>query len=231
MKFYEYPKIPTLFERLTDGSKLLNQAKFISPIFEQLKDIQWQATEKLDGTNVGIYWDGHKIHIQGRTPNASFTMPQTYYLMDKFGGPVNEELFEQNFGEKEVVLYGELVGKGIQACGGCYNPDGVTFVMFDVYFPEKHLWADQSARVAFASLFGVDFATTSCGGTLQECIDYVCSLPESAHGHLVAEGVVVRPMVEMYDNQGKRVIAKIKARDFCSAQDIKAKDMEYRKNG
>lgn len=229
--FYEYPKISAIFERLEDGSKLLDETKFSRDVFEYLKNDNWIGTEKLDGTNIGIYWDGHKIHIQGRTPDANFSALQFEYLMDRFGGSDNEELFEQNFGEKPVVLFGELVGKGIQACGGCYCPDGYRFVMFDVYFPDNNLWADKAALMTFADMFGVEYTIPVICGTLWECVDFVKKMPKSDFGNLLSEGIVVRPMIEMFDNQGKRVIAKIKVRDFIDAKTMKDKDMEYRNNG
>lgn len=157
MTFYEYPKIPAIYVRQTDGSKLLDEGEFSRPIFEVLKDIEWVGTEKLDGTNIGIVWDGHKIHIQGRTPDAAFSAVQFEYLLGKFGGSQNEELFEQQFGSEPVVLYGELVGKGIQACGGCYEPHGYKFVMFDMWFPNTNVWANQEARISMAEMFDVDY--------------------------------------------------------------------------
>lgn len=228
MAFYEYPKIKTIYERTVDGSKLLDATKFSSPVFEYLQNSQWVGTEKLDGTNIGIVWDGHKVRIQGRTPDASFSAIQFDFLLEKFGGSTNEELFEQNFGAKPVVFYGELVGKGIQSCGGGYCPDGYRFVIFDVYFPENHLWANQEARVTMAKMFGVEYAECVCEGTLQNCVDFVKTMPESKYGNLLSEGVVVRPAIELYDNQGARVIAKIKVRDFFDKAALKAKDMEYR---
>ena len=43
---------------------------FRDPAFEYLKDLKWQGFEKLDGTNVRIYWDGYRVSTHGRTDNA-----------------------------------------------------------------------------------------------------------------------------------------------------------------
>ena len=95
----EYTKIETIFERDTDGTKKLIEGKFHNKTVEYLKDNEWVCTEKIDGTNIGIVWDGHKVSYQGRTEKAQI-LPQ---LMDKlkemFGGTVNEELFEQKSGD------------------------------------------------------------------------------------------------------------------------------------
>lgn len=229
--FYEYHKIPALYERSNDGNKLLDETKFSRPIFEYLQFSKLIGTEKLDGTNIGIVWDGNRVHIQGRTPDAAFSAVQFECLLEKFGGPLNEELFEQHFGAKPVVLYGELIGAGIQPCGGCYCRDGYRFVLFDIYFPDNGLWANSEACKSFATVFNAEYALPVVEGDLHQCVKYVKEMPISQYGHLLAEGVVVRPTVEMFDNQGRRVIAKIKVRDFVDAQAMKTKDMEYRKNG
>ena len=66
----EYIKIETPFERYTDGTKKLIEGKFRNETIEYLKDNVWQFTEKIDGTNISIVWDGHTISFHGRTERA-----------------------------------------------------------------------------------------------------------------------------------------------------------------
>lgn len=37
---------------------------------QTLKNITWEGTEKVDGTNVRVHWDGHRIEFAGRTDKA-----------------------------------------------------------------------------------------------------------------------------------------------------------------
>ena len=76
----KYPKIDALFERNSD-LKLSNI--FRDPAFEYLKDLKWQGFEKLDGTNVRIYWDGYRVSTHGRTDNVVFEKSFEEYL-EKF---------------------------------------------------------------------------------------------------------------------------------------------------
>lgn len=115
----EYHKIETVFERSTDGNKYLQLGKFRNPTVEFLKDLPWQFTEKLDGTNTRVYWDGHKVSYGGRTDRAQMPVPLMNYLVSVFGTQEVEELFEQTFGEREVILFGEGYGPKIQN-GGAY---------------------------------------------------------------------------------------------------------------
>lgn len=63
----EYTKIETPFERDMDGSKKLIEGKYRNEAVYYLKDSQWICTEKIDGTNIGVLWDGHRVLYQGRT--------------------------------------------------------------------------------------------------------------------------------------------------------------------
>ena len=59
----EYHKIETLYER-DEKTKKLIIGKFRNPTIEFLKDNVWQFTEKVDGTNIRVYWDS-KMEIVG----------------------------------------------------------------------------------------------------------------------------------------------------------------------
>lgn len=105
-----YIKIDTPFERDTEGTKKLIEGKFRNETVKYLKNNTWLCSEKIDGTNIGIVWDGHKVSFQGRTERAQIPAPLVNKLNELFGGTVNEELFEQKFGEMPVILYGEGYG-------------------------------------------------------------------------------------------------------------------------
>jgi hypothetical protein len=51
-------------------------------------------------------------------------------------------------------------------------------------------------------------------GTIQDGVDFVKAKPKSTMGTAMMEGVVGRPKIEMRDRSGKRVIVKIKVKDF-----------------
>ena len=77
----EYNKIETLWKRDMDGSKKLLEGEFRNPTVEFLKDNIWQFTEKIDGTNIRIYWDGHTVTFGGRTDRAQIPVFLLDYLM------------------------------------------------------------------------------------------------------------------------------------------------------
>ena len=96
MELIEYHKIETLFERDTKTKKII-EGKYTNETIKYLKDNVWQFTEKIDGTNIRIYWDGHKVSFYGRTERAQIPSYLANKLFELFGGEINEQLFEQNF--------------------------------------------------------------------------------------------------------------------------------------
>ncbi len=221
MTFPEYPKIETLYQRDTDGTKKLMLGTFRDETVEYIAGLEWQATEKIDGTNVRMCWDGHKVELRGRTDNAS--MPVTLYnrLAELFMSDEAEQLFEQNWGDMPVMLCGEGYGMKIQKSGGRYIPDGVDFALFDVYMPTRRLWLTQDDMRDVARAFGVKTAPVVMRGTLYAMVEYVkLANPFSLlaiDNTLPMEGLVARPIYELYDRRGRRLIVKLKAKDFAEA--------------
>ena len=208
----EYTKIRAVFNRDTNGSKKLIEGDYCDEAVEFLKDNQWSCTEKIDGTNIGIVWDGHRVSYQGRTEAAQLPPHLVTKLQELFGGDINEQLFEQKFGETPAVLFGEGYGPKIQN-GGAYRSD-VSFILFDVYLPVTDLWLRRDAIEDVARFFGVDVVPVIMTGTLEEAVAFVKTKPKSTIGSANMEGLVCKPLVDMLDRRGRRIIVKVKARDF-----------------
>ena len=206
----EYHKIETVFNRSTDGDKRLIWGDYRNETVEYLADNIWQFTEKIDGTNIRIHWDGHNVEIGGRTDRAQIPKHLMDYLSATFLTPEVEELFEQTYGEKDVMLFGEGYGAKIQN-GGDYRFD-VSFILFDVLIGDN--WQSREWVEATAKMFGIDVVPIVLEGTIDDGIDYVMQHNNSTIGKAVMEGVVGRPKVEMKDRLGNRIIVKIKWKDF-----------------
>ena len=205
----EYHKIETIFERDMDGSKKLIPGKFRNKTVEFLKDNTWVFTEKIDGTNIRIHWDGHKVEFGGRTERAQIPAPLVNALNMMFGGTDNEEIFEQKFGENDVILFGEGYGAGIQS-GGNYRKD-VSFILFDVLV--GNIFLERENVEDIARTFGIDVVPIVGEGTLDDGVAFIMTRPKSTIGSAYMEGIVARPKVKMRDRMGRRVIVKIKVRD------------------
>ena len=206
----EYNKIETLWKRDMEGTKRLLEGEFRNPAVEFLKDNIWQFTEKVDGTNISVCWDGHTVTFHGRTERAQIPTHLLDYLLATFKTNEAEQIFEEKFGETEVILFGEGYGPKIQN-GGAYRND-VSFIMFDVLISGNYQPRESVEDIAKA--FGIDVVPIIFEGTIQEGVDFVKHHPKSTMGTAYMEGLVGRPKVEMRDRCGKRVIVKIKWEDF-----------------
>jgi hypothetical protein len=206
----EYHKIETLFER-DEKTKKMIMGKFRNPTIEFLKDNTWTFTEKVDGTNIRVYWDGHNVQFGGRTDKAQIPNHLLEKLELLFGGETMAQLFEQKFGGNEVTLFGEGYGYKIQTNG--YRDD-VDFILFDVMINGNY--QSRATVEEIAGYFGIDEVPIVLEGTLQDGIDYVLNNRKSiiAKNGAELEGLVGRTKIETKDRCGKRNIVKIKFRDF-----------------
>ena len=218
----EYPKIETIFSRDTEGTKKLIFGTYRDETVKYLRFNDWQFTEKIDGTNISVEWDGHAVSFHGRTERAQIPKHLLEYLEKTFLTTEAEELFEQTYGDKNVILYGEGYGAKIQN-GGNYRSD-VSFILFDVLIGDN--WQEREWVEKTAKMFGIDVVPVVFVGSLEEGIDYVMEHHPSTIGTAMMEGIVGRPMVEMRDRLGKRIIVKIKWEDFKES----AKILEEAKN-
>lgn len=207
----EYNKIDTVYERDVDGTKKLIEGKFRNKAVEFLANNEWIFTEKIDGTNIRVHWDGYGIEVGGRTDQASIPKHLLDKLTTMFLNDETEELFEQVFGNKEVILFGEGYGSKIQKVGSLYRKD-VSFILFDIMVEDIYLERENVENIA--TIFGLDVVPIIMRGTISEAVDFVKSNPNSTLGTAKMEGLVGRPAVEMKDRMGNRVIVKIKACDF-----------------
>lgn len=210
----EYHKIQTIYARDMGGSKKLLFGEWRDPTVEYLADLDWVWTEKIDGTNIRIIWNGYSVEFKGRTAKAEIPKHLLDRLTEIFGTTEAEQLFEQTWDAEPVILYGEGYGKKVQTNGEKYKPDGCDFILFDVLSGGE--WKDRYAVSLIAKMFGVEAVPVVGRGPLRDAVKFVQAHPQSevgAHEHEM-EGLVCRPLYEMCDSSGERIIVKIKYKDF-----------------
>lgn len=203
----EYHKIQTVYMRdpATNNKKLL-EGQYSLPEFEYLKDNQWIFTEKVDGTNIRVMFNGG-ITFGGKTDNAQIPSPLVARLNERFLPLAS--LFAEKFPDG-VCLYGEGYGVKIQS-GGNYRPDQ-DFVLFDVKIGDW--WLQRQDVEDVAQALSLDVVPVIGSGTLDRMVDMTRNGFMSTWGNFKAEGIVARPYAELKTRRGDRVITKIKHKDF-----------------
>ncbi len=215
----EYHKIQTVFYRdMEHESKRLKLGVWSKPEFEYLQHNTWYCEEKIDGTNIRVMWDGTSISINGKTDNANLNGSLVKNIQSLFSSPT---LFNDIFPSTpdkpiQVCLYGEGFGPGIQKAGSLYTKNGIiadkSFILFDVKVGE--LWLERQDVIDIAQRLHCLYTQEVFRGTLLECIDFAKKGYTSKFGDFIAEGIIARPLVEMKNRRGERIITKLKYEDF-----------------
>lgn len=216
----EYQKIETLFK--FDNATKTYLPEFYNPYVEYLKDNAWICSEKIDGTNVQVEYDGHRVSFHGRTERTDFLKEVLAVLSETFAD--SEVEFEQLFGDKHVILFMECYGGKIQ--GGLYGGKE-RLIGFDVMVNGCYL--DKMTIKDIFDKFGVETIKFFTVKKLDYAIDIVKNIaayPQDSYhisthceknyneSRTTIEGLVCVPAMRIYDHQGKRIIVKIKARDM-----------------
>lgn len=205
----EYHKIQTVYLRDPETKyKTLLDGQFSYPEFEYLKDNKWVFTEKVDGTNIRVMWKDNIVVLGGKTERAQIPS----HLIQKLQKRFPFDLMKHHFDGVDVCLYGEGYGAKIQKGGGNYIPDGVDFILFDVFI--GGFWLERENVEDIAGNLGIGVVPVVGEGTLLEGIDIVKAGYKSNIGTQTAEGFVMRPKTELMTRAGKRIITKIKHKDF-----------------
>jgi hypothetical protein len=204
----EYPKIHSVFKR-DDRGRFTSE--FSRDAFEYLYDNDWEATEKIDGTNIRIIWnaDLHTVEVRGKTDRAQIPDHLHQVLLGMFG---TEKFIE--FEYPSMTIFGEGFGPKIQK-GGKYLEGDPSFILFDIYLGSY--WLRRTDMMNIGSTLGIPFTVRSYGfRTLGSWVVDMRTGEEfkSAFGDFLAEGLVLRPRIPLFDHQSHRVITKIKYKDF-----------------
>lgn len=210
-----YHKIQTVFLRDPETKfKKLLEGQFAKPEFEFLANNKWHWTEKVDGMNIRVLYNGERVSYAGKSDNATLHPHLTERLQALFTGSKMEDLFgsAENGNQVQVCLYGEGYGTGIQSGG--YYKDSKDFILFDVKIGS--LWLERADVCDIAQKLGCEVVPVVGTGTLLEAVEfartgYNSTIAKDTH---VAEGLIMKPATELFNRRSERVITKIKFKDF-----------------
>jgi hypothetical protein len=208
----QYHKIQTVFLRSPESNyKELMEGEFALPEFELLKDVEWTWTEKIDGTNIRIMWDGKTVRFGGKTDDAQIPTFLLRVLQDTFTAEKMKVCFPD---ADNVCLYGEGYGAKIQK-GGNYIPDRTDFILFDCKIDKW--WLTRESIEDIAIKLGIGIVPIIGKGKLLDAVEFAKQGYKStiaANKEYIAEGLIMKPTVELFNRRGDRIVAKIKYKDF-----------------
>jgi hypothetical protein len=195
------------------------------PYLKTLNDFRlFDWTEKGDGECIQIVYEGEdgdgRIHTYGKTKDANLDA----YLKDAlepFSTSYMEEYFEDKFKRKPFVLYAE--GISPKNRGKMYGyKDRAKLILFDVQnYGNKAFWTPDGVKDVVEGVNGISEmeTLTYVGDPFTASIEEVGNLllaqpiqsQFSADGVKTAiEGFVGRAKFNLRDNNGNRIITKVK---------------------
>lgn len=210
-----YHKIQTVFKREPKGKNrkiILGDYSILE--FEFLQNNIWEWTEKVDGACLNVCFDPtvsvvNPIKLQGKTNRSIIPEPLLTNLQAHFLPRTNA--IYKIFGMTKVEFLMEGYGAKIQKGGGSYTQDQ-SFVLFDIKI-NGH-WQKREDVLDIARKLDLVAVPVVGRGTLHELVKFVRDGFCSTWGSFYAEGVVARPLVEMSGRVGRRIITKLKHKDF-----------------
>jgi len=223
----EYPKINSLWKRegwyfdegkkkspdYQKGRQSFIVGDYADATFGNIK--KWSIDEKIDGTNIRIFYKDGKVTYGGRTKDAQIPCHLFTYLQQNLYDSILNKAFPCKDTEPYpyVILFGEGYGPKIQSCGGNYRGD-VGFILFDVFC--GGWWLKRENVRSIAEALGVPSAPDLGIMTEDEIVEFVKSKPLSrcSRNPQMMEGIIARPEPLVLFRDGKPVMWKLKCKEF-----------------
>jgi len=219
------------------------------------KDIEWCITEKVHGSNFAYYITATEMKPAKR--NSMLSEGENFYQYLRLANKVPHKLTAMwdflaekgNDDEKPyyMIVYGELFGghyphpdipadhsvRMIQK-GVWYHPD-INFYIFDIWLNDRFLDMDMVIDLCqLHDLFCVEILQR---GTLVECLKYPNEFQTTIPERLglpkiepnICEGWVLKPVSNIFEENGSRIILKSKNDKFKEVEATPIKRMKQTK--
>ncbi len=205
----KYPKLQTLWKRDENNKFRIIEGDFSKDEFANIQN--WLITEKIDGTNIRVKYEGGTVRFDGRADEAQIPAHLVAALEEMF----NANHFESNLDPlpKKMILYGEGYGAKIQKGGGLYRDDA-GFILFDVW--ADGWWLNRESVEDIAEKLNIPVVPVLGIMSWKDASDLVKTNPASivADQPKIAEGIVARSHPLVLFRNGDPVMWKLKVRDF-----------------
>ena len=238
-----YSKISCPFLRVNPKDKVVDLNQYSDKYADLLSNVEFCATEKVDGKNLNIIYDGDDIRFEGHTNKSTWLQEEETWIKNKFINDGFIQMCEQMFGEKTVQFCGELIGPKI--LNNRYNLDDYKFVVFDIKINDVYINREavkEITNVLYMDSIDVYKGTLMFSAfdlnvpnefkernysasdplylTIKEWAEFMQSVDQQLfigsrfNPNIEIEGFVIRPKYELVKSNGERVIYKIKYKDI-----------------
>ncbi len=184
------------------------------------------VSEKIHGTSAAVGW---RIKTPTRNDCLNDMLSEAKGEVTYFSGGEKMERFKALFNDAELydkfsahgyerfTLFGEACGGSQQGMSKSYGKD-LKFIVFDVKIDGMWLSMDKAAK--FATDMGFEFVWYTKTTAKIDLFNYYRDQPSiqafrNGMGvDKISEGIVIRPLIEVTKNNGRRIMAKHKRAEF-----------------
>lgn len=159
--------------------------------------------------------DGKKSLIKGSFRNSTVEMLKD--IQWGFTEKVDDTNISVHWDGHNIEFHGRTEKASIPSdlvnkLNELFGNDGVDFILFDVMIGGNYQPRAVVDDIAMA--FGIKVVPFIMSGTLAEAEEFIMTHPKSTLGDCEMEGLVGRPIHELRDRCGNRIIVKIKWCDY-----------------
>jgi hypothetical protein len=184
--------------------------EYSCPEYKVLEDAPWEWTEKIDGINSRIYVDPIEgtLELRGKTDNAMIPKALQNWFdtwVEEWGNIVFSTL------SSPCILYGEGVGPKIQK--GKHPFTEYEVILFDILIDKW--WLKIVDVDSISDTIGLRSVPFMGVYSLKEALELMKNKEvTSFFGDKPMEGIIGTPKGGLLDRGGRRIITKLKFRDF-----------------
>lgn len=178
-------------------------------ILERYKGIKFYVTEKVDGTSCTVFIgkESKDINVCSRNQNLKETEGNSFWQIVKELG-IQEKLMSMN---GSIALQGELIGNGVQ--GNKLMLGKRKLLLFNAYNVNENRYLNFDEFFALAAKFGLETVPIiDTSFMLPKKVDDLVAYAtrkSMVSPDIWAEGVVIRPLIEMQDVDLGRLSFKV----------------------
>lgn len=203
----------------------IENAERMKKLLIHLFDTPVSVTEKLEGCHCAILIRNDSVTICSRNCTVSTEEETVYSLAVEKLKPQIENIQKNLLNGDTLTLRGEVIGPKIQ--GNIYNLTKIRFVCFDMEVNSKYRHTELMQE--FCENYGIETVPELFNGvlndwlkateeTVSDRIKQLSTFNSTLNPETLAEGIVIKPLIEQHDSKYGRVIIKQRSPEYLASQ-------------
>lgn len=176
------------------------------------------ALEKIHGTSANISWAKYSLNGETELRFHSGGEKHERFVALFNAEQIKTKLIDLGYGDRNVQIFGEAYGGKQQGMSDTYGPS-LKFIAFDVQLDGSN-WLSVPKAEEFCKALGIEFVSYVKVSTdikeldAQRDAPSVQAVRNGISEPRKREGVVLRPLIDLTDSFGNRIICKHKGDEF-----------------